>query len=419
VDPGYTDTSFMRLANLPPEGTFFAGWDAGSVPALNDPVTGLHDPEGDLLKISEGTVHDYVSCTSPQFGGFSCDPSTAASSTYFDVHWTSGLSEPGSSGSGLFDDGGFLVGQLYGGIGDCTAPGDTYYGRFDVAYDAQVKRWLSAPAGSVDLAIAQTPNPSTAGAGKDEMLTLVAANNGGHEATSVTVTDTLPAGSTFVWASPACPQASGVVTCTAASIASGASASFEVVMRPAAAGTITNAVSASAAEADAWADDNASSLDITVNATPAGVPVTRYRLYSPVTQEHLFTTDLNEYDTLGAETGVWNQEGASGRVLDNPGLFNGVTAEPYYRLYNTITRWHHWTTDANEYYTLIQFPNWNAEGVDGYILPSDTTGAEQLFRLVYPDGRGLHHWTIDSVEYGILTTQYGWIGEGGAGFVIQ
>ena len=52
-------------------------------------------------------------------------------------------------------------------------------------------------------------------------------------------------------------------------------------------------------------------------------------------------------------------------------------------------------------------------------MPSATTGATQLYRLVYPDGRGLHHWTIDPVEYQQLISVYGWVGEGGSGFVIQ
>jgi uncharacterized protein DUF5648 len=146
--------------------------------------------------------------------------------------------------------------------------------------------------------------------------------------------------------------------------------------------------------------------------------VLRYRLYSPASLEHHFTTDLNEYTVLGA-SGAWVQEGTVGNVLNNPGTFNGVEAVPYYRLYNTFILWHHWTTDPNEYYTLITFPGWGGEGVDGYILPTTTTGAIQLYRLVYPNGTGLHHWTVDSNEYTTLINTYGWVGEGGAGFVIQ
>src|SRR5687768_10794990 len=154
---------------------------------------------------------------------------------------------------------------------------------------------------------------------------------------------------------------------------------MKVVARPTSPGAASNQASIAGAQFDPATANNASTLPLTANLSPAGTPVVRYRLYSPVTQEHLFTTDRNEYDTLGAQTGTWNQEGESGKVLNNPGSFNDVAAVPYYRLYNTSTQWHHWTTDANEYYTLIQFPQFNAEGVDGYILPTNTTGATQLY----------------------------------------
>ena len=119
-----------------------------------------------------------------------------------------------------------------------------------------------------------------------------------------------------------------------------------------------------------------SALDIVVS--PAPVQVLRYRLYSPVTLEHHFTTDFNEYTVLGA-SGGWQQEGSIGNVLNNPGTFNGVPVIPYYRLYYTGNNWHHWTTDANEYYTLIQFPGWNGEGVDGYLVPTNTAGTTALY----------------------------------------
>jgi hypothetical protein len=191
------------------------------------------------------------------------------------------------------------------------------------------------------------------------------------------------------------------------------------VLRKDAAGSVFNNAGVTSATADPNAANNAPTLAVTVNPSPVANQVLRYRLYSPVTLEHLYTTDLNEYNTLGSFTGTWNQEGTVGHVLDNPGSFNGVAAVPYYRLYDTSVQRHHWTTDPNEYYTLIQFPQYNAEGVDGYILPTNTTGATQLYRLLYPFVPGLHHWTIDANEYDTLISTYGWVGEGGSGFVIQ
>src|SRR5688572_1659776 len=96
-----TDTSFMRLNNTPPAGAVYSGWYAGST-ALSTQVTGLHHPRGDLLKISSGRVDFYLSCTPPVNGSFSCDTASQGSSEYFATGWTNGLTEPGSSGSGLF-----------------------------------------------------------------------------------------------------------------------------------------------------------------------------------------------------------------------------------------------------------------------------------------------------------------------------
>jgi uncharacterized repeat protein (TIGR01451 family) len=271
----------------------------------------------------------------------------------------------------------------------------------------------------LDLAVSQTASPNPGAAGKDIVYQVTVSNGGAAAASDVVLTNALPAGSTFIWASAGCGHAAGIVTCNLASVAGGASVVRKVVVRPASPGTATNNASVTTSGSDPVPGNNANALGVTVNSTPVAAQVLRYRLYSDVTKEHHFTTDQNEYNVLGTYVGTWVQEGTVGKVLDNPGSFGGVAAVPYYRLYDTATRWHHWTTDANEYYTLIQFPNWNAEGVDGYILPTNTIGATQLYRLLYPFVAGLHHWTIDANEYNTLINSYGWIGEGGAGFVIQ
>jgi hypothetical protein len=207
------------------------------------------------------------------------------------------------------------------------------------------------------------------------------------------------------------------VWCPAGTLASGASLTFSVVVRPRVAGSFGASTVVAHAETDPVPSNNSGTLAVAAGATPPGTPVLRYRLYSDLTKEHLFTTDLNEYTVLGSN-GNWVQEGTVGRVLDNPGSHNGVAAVPYYRLYDTSTRWHHWTTDANEYYTLAQLAHWNAEGVDGYIFPSQAAGTIELYRLNYPALGSLHHWTIDPVEYQQLILHFGWVGEPGAGFVL-
>ena len=276
---------------------------------------------------------------------------------------------------------------------------------------------LAPSGGTADVSVTQALGSSPV-AGRDVVLTMTAANAGAATATGVLVTLPIPAGTTHVWNSPACVFASGTVSCSAAALAPGGSAAFRVVLRPVSSGSRASVASVFADQPDHATANNTSSITLVVGSAPPAVPISRYRLYSPVTLEHHFTTDLNEYNTLGTYIGTWQQEGAVGKVLDNPGSFNGVSAVPYYRLYDNSVRWHHWTTDPNEYYTLIQFPWWSAEGVDGYILPTAAPGAIQLYRLLFPGIPGLHHWTIDAYEYSVLTTQYGWIGEGGAGFVI-
>jgi lysyl endopeptidase len=270
-----------------------------------------------------------------------------------------------------------------------------------------------------DLSIARAYAPNPAVAGKDLVFTFTVANAGPALALNVAVTHPVPAGSSQVWASPGCVNSSGTVTCFQSFLQPGQSAVYKVVVRPAAAGTVDSNVSVAADTTDPVSANNSSSATVNVVAAPPGVPVPRYRLYSDVTKEHHFTTDLNEYNVLGGLVGTWTQEGMVGKVLDNPGSFNGVVATPYYRLYDNTTRWHHWTTDANEYYTLSQYASWSAEGVDGYILPANPAGTTQLYRLNYPYLGSLHHWTIDANEYSTLIGSFGWVGEGGAGFVVQ
>jgi uncharacterized repeat protein (TIGR02543 family) len=569
-----TDTAFLRLNNIPPAGAMYAGWFVGATPGLGSALTALHHPGGEWLKISNGRLAAYATCTPPSGGSFSCSGASGSSGTFYDVEWSSGVTEPGSSGSGLFRSDGLLVGQLYGGSSQCGGGGSDVYGRFDVAYNDRLYRWLSgqpltvaktgigtvtstpagiacgstcsatfttgttvtvspapaagytfagwsgactgtasctvtmnaavnlvasfvpstaaltvskdgagtvtsspagincgsacsssfpsgtqvtlsataasgmvfrgwsgactgsvacvvamsaarsvtatfAPPPSADLAVAQSTTPGTPVAGKDAIVALSLINKGPEVATDATLRWTVPGGWNLVWLPSGCSVETAIVSCRASSVPAGTAARFDVVARPATTGTVSSSVEVAASLADPMPSDNARTDDLTVVAAPTANLVQRYRLYSPVTLEHHFTTDQNEYEVLGTRVGTWFQEGRAGRVLDNPGAFNGVEAVPYYRLYNVYTRWHHWTTDPNEYYTLATLEGWSAEGVDGYILPRATAGATELYRLVLPNGTGLHHWTVDANEVAVLTSTFGWLLEPGAGFVVE
>jgi len=157
----------------------------------------------------------------------------------------------------------------------------------------------------------------------------------------------------------------------------------------------------------------------TGNATPEAV----YRLYSPVTLEHLYTTDPNEYNTLESYVGTWNGEGEVFNEYSGPATVGGVTDEPYYRLYNTTVLQHLWTTDLNEY-TVLATEGWNQEGIVGYVFPGATgspatalasvPNSQALYRLMAPK---VHVWTTSLNEYDTLQTE-GWTGEGIIGYVV-
>ena len=168
-----------------------------------------------------------------------------------------------------------------------------------------------------------------------------------------------------------------------------------------------------------------SPVDFSINPTltlikggsiESGVLVTRYRLYSAASLEHLYTTDLNEYNLLPACC-AWTAEGPIYQIFQGPGSYAGVAAVPYYRLYNPFSGQHHWTTDVNEF-NFLPSVGWRQEGIDGYILPTEVAGTLALYRLYLNAAGGLHLWTTDQNELNFLTTHAGWIDEGIAGYVI-
>jgi hypothetical protein len=127
-----TDVLFLRLNSIPPAGAFFTGWDANTISAGTSVIT-IHHPLGDLKKVTQGTVL-----------GFSTAPVEVSGGSFIQAGWTLSITEPGSSGAGLFTFDGTLTqylmrGGLWGGPSDCTAPSSSrydYFSRFDLVYPA-------------------------------------------------------------------------------------------------------------------------------------------------------------------------------------------------------------------------------------------------------------------------------------------
>jgi hypothetical protein len=119
-----SDWALVRLNTAPPANAVFSAWRADAIPDFTA-VTAIHHPEGDLKKISDGSTSDYFS--------FSDNTSFAR------MRYTTGATEPGSSGAGLLTSGnnaGFyeLRGGLYAGNVSCSSRnGFDVYSRLDVA----------------------------------------------------------------------------------------------------------------------------------------------------------------------------------------------------------------------------------------------------------------------------------------------
>ena len=123
-----------------------------------------------------------------------------------------------------------------------------------------------------DLAVTKVDSSDPSRAGRDLTYTLTVTNAGPNPATGVTVTDTLPAGLSARSSSASQGSCSGTttVTCALGDLANGASATVTIVIRPTAAGTITNTASVSGNQPDPNSANNTATQDTTISPAPAG-----------------------------------------------------------------------------------------------------------------------------------------------------
>ena len=138
---------------------------------------------------------------------------------------------------------------------------------------------------SADVSVSKT-GPAAVAAGATVTYTVVVANAGPSDAASVSLSDPLPAGTTFVsetqttgpafgCATPV-PGGTGTITCAIATLPAGASATFSIVVNVAAgaSGTIANTATVTAATSDPTSANNSATTSAPVTAG-ADVSVTK------------------------------------------------------------------------------------------------------------------------------------------------
>lgn len=109
---------------------YYAGWDSST--GIPSSACGIHHPSGDLKKIS----FENNACTITGYGG------GAGTDHVRVIDWDSGTTEPGSSGSPLFNQNHKIVGQLHGGSAACGNNLSDYYGRFNTTFP-NLCAWLA------------------------------------------------------------------------------------------------------------------------------------------------------------------------------------------------------------------------------------------------------------------------------------
>src|SRR6266403_17114 len=133
------DFSLLRLVNNAPVGAWFSGWTS-DIQATGTAVFGLHHPDGftppaidSYLREAHGIITSTNASCLGLVNGYRTD-------------WTSGTTEPGSSGAGLWNSSGYLVGVLSCGPSPptCSSP-DSSFSKFANFY-SQIQPYIGHPA---------------------------------------------------------------------------------------------------------------------------------------------------------------------------------------------------------------------------------------------------------------------------------
>jgi uncharacterized protein (TIGR03437 family) len=153
-----SDFTLIELRSAPPAGSRYSGWTT-ALPSPSSAVAGIHHPEGEYKRIAFGsTVTDGCGTDAPEE---LCD-------NFLKVRWSSGVTSPGSSGSGLWVGPASdprLAGVLLGGRSACNnQSGTDFYGRFDLAFQS-VAWFLSGRGCAFNVSLESQIAPASGGSG--------------------------------------------------------------------------------------------------------------------------------------------------------------------------------------------------------------------------------------------------------------
>ncbi|RCW90622.1 T9SS type A sorting domain-containing protein [Winogradskyella arenosi] len=324
-----TDTSFFESNT----DLVWAGWNNSTTqtPQVN---FGIHHPSGDIQKVSRDDDGATRNSTS-----FNNNPNTQV---WLISDWDLGVTEGGSSGSGLFNETGHLIGMLSGGSAACSGTTDNggfdIYGRFGVAWDygstssTRLKDWLD-PSNSGTEILDQYPsltsyaldahvnlgdNTNSILCDGDYTPNVILVNEGTSTLTSATVIYTLDSGSstTVNWTgSLGAGESTVVATPTYSNLSAGAHSFSLTVSNP-----------------NGSADENTSNNAFVFNFTKAAT-------YATTTLILDLTTDNYGYETS------WELVNSAGTVVSSGPIFDYSDDTTYQE---TLT-----ITEFNDCYTFI------------------------------------------------------------------
>ncbi|BBJ22784.1 hypothetical protein W01_07110 [Candidatus Nitrotoga sp. AM1P] len=378
-----TDTSFMQLNKLPPAGALYAGWSANT-PKLYAHVVGIHHPQGDLQKISFGSFQSFQDCTAtnPITDTYQCTFANKDNGKFLDVAYTSGITEGGSSGAGLFEtinNAHYLIGQLRGGNPSCFGSGTDEYGRFDVAYRDALYKWLNA--GPTFLLSVSKLNNGTVISSPDGINCGARCNAPFIRGTNVTLAATPASGFIFSGWSGAC---------------SGISATCSVAMN--------------------------APQSVTATFSPVTTPRTVVEYYNPDLDHYFITADPGEQ--------AFVDSGAVGRWQRTGVRFASGGNVPVCRFYGSVSpgpNSHFYTASAEECTQLKQLQaitpatqkRWNFESLDfltmmpiNNICPANTTPIYRAYNNGFSKSIDSNHRITNDQATIQEVVARGWINEG-------